>query len=222
MGTSGDIATVSGNGAATASFSAPTTGTAASTLTFQVGSNAAVTATYGTDFTSGSTLATYLTAQLGSQATVTDGGGSLSVTSNIVGTNVATVGGTGAAGASFSAPTTSAAGSSLVLTDQGGQNSTSTTSTAPTLRSQALKPTDVHDPRRVRGRDQQRRLHQQHFGNHGKPVNGGAHGSWRTIPEPPARSPLAATSARRRVSTPPPTTTTTTARWRPPSAPTRP
>ena len=89
-----------------------------------IGSNAAVTATYGTNFTSGSTLATYLTAQLGSQATVTDGGGSLSVTSNIVGTNVATVGGTGAAGASFSGPTTSAAGSSLVLTDQGGQNST--------------------------------------------------------------------------------------------------
>jgi flagellin-like hook-associated protein FlgL len=124
VGTSGDIATVTGNGAAAASFSAPTTGTAASTLVFQVGSNAAVTATYGTNFTSGSTLATYLTAQLGSQATVTDSGGNLSVTSNLVGTNVDTVGGTGATGAGFSTPTTSTAGSSLVLTDAGGANST--------------------------------------------------------------------------------------------------
>ena len=46
------------------------------------------------------------------------------MTSNIVGTNVATVGGTGATGAGFSAPTTSAAGSSLVLTDAGGAHST--------------------------------------------------------------------------------------------------
>jgi flagellin-like hook-associated protein FlgL len=93
-------------------------------LVFQIGSNAAVTATQGTNFTDSTTLAAYLTAQLGTEATVTDSGGTLSITSNSVGSNVVAVSGNGAAGASFSAPTTGAAGSTLTLTDQGGQTST--------------------------------------------------------------------------------------------------
>jgi flagellin len=97
---------------------------AGDTLIFQIGSNAAVTATQGTNFTTGATLATYLTAQLGTEATVTDSAGTLSVTSNSVGSNVVAVSGTGAAGAAFSAPTTGAAGSILTLTDQGGQTTT--------------------------------------------------------------------------------------------------
>jgi flagellin-like hook-associated protein FlgL len=97
---------------------------AGDTLIFQIGSHAAVTATQGTNFTDATSLAAYLTTQLGTEATVTDSGGHLSVTSNSVGSNVVAVSGTGAAGASFSAPTSGLAGSTLTLTDQGGQTST--------------------------------------------------------------------------------------------------
>jgi len=99
------------------------------TLVFQVGTHAAVTATFGasdsgaTFHTSGG-LQTYLAAQLGTEATVTDSGGNFSVTSNSVGSNVVAVSGTGSVGANFSGPTTGAAGSILTLTDQGGQTTT--------------------------------------------------------------------------------------------------
>ena len=95
-------------------------------LVFQIGSNAAVTATQGVNFTDSATLLTYLQAQLGTEATVTDSGGTLSVTSNGVGAgnNVVAVSGNGAVGANFSAPTTGVAGSTLTLTDQGGGTST--------------------------------------------------------------------------------------------------
>src|SRR6202789_1219898 len=84
--------------------------TSGQTLVFQVGTGTAVTATFGAS-DSGATFATtahlqsFLQAQLGTQATVTDSGTNFSVTSNEVGSNVATVSGTGAAGATFSTPT---------------------------------------------------------------------------------------------------------------------
>ena len=98
-------------------------------LVFQVGTGTAVTATFGASdsgatFASTAHLQSYLQTQLGTQATVTDSGGNFSVTSNSVGNNVDAVTGTGAAGANFSAPTSGAAGSTLTLTDQGGQTST--------------------------------------------------------------------------------------------------
>ncbi|HTV37221.1 MAG TPA: flagellin [Xanthobacteraceae bacterium] len=103
--------------------------TAGQTLVFQVGSGSAVTATFGTadsgaTFADTTQLATYLTAQLGSAATVSDSSGTFTVTSNSVTSNVDAITGTGATGAAFSAPTSGAAGSTLTLTDQGGQNST--------------------------------------------------------------------------------------------------
>jgi flagellin len=103
--------------------------TAGQTLIFQVGSGSAVTATFGTadsgaTFADTAHLASYLGTQLGSEATVADSGGTFTVTSNAVTTNVDAVTGTGATGAAFSAPTSGAAGSTLTLTDQGGQNST--------------------------------------------------------------------------------------------------
>ncbi len=103
--------------------------TTGQTLVFKVGSGTAVTATFGAS-DSGATfhttggLQTYLQAQLGTTATVTDSGGNFSVTSNSVGSNVVAVTGTGAVGANFSAPTSGVAGSTLTLTDQGGQTST--------------------------------------------------------------------------------------------------
>jgi flagellin-like hook-associated protein FlgL len=103
--------------------------TVGNTLVFQVGSGTAVTATFGASdsgatFVTTAHLQSYLQTQLGTQATVTDSGSAFSVTSNSVGSNVTAVTGTGAAGATFSAPTTGAAGSTLTLTDQGGATST--------------------------------------------------------------------------------------------------
>jgi flagellin-like hook-associated protein FlgL len=97
-------------------------------LVFTIGSTTA-TATFGASdsgatFADSTGLASYLSTTFGSAATVSDSGGNLSITSNVVGTNVSAVTGTGAAGAAFSAPTTSAAGSQLVLTDAGGAHST--------------------------------------------------------------------------------------------------
>ncbi len=192
-------------------------------LVFQVGSTAE-TATYGASdsgatFNTTAHLASWLQTQFGTAATVTDDGTNFSVTSNVVGTNVTTVGGTGVTtdGVAFSAPTTSSAGSSLVLTDAGGANSTFYyVNSANTSDAAAAANGTFSNLAELVDADQR---HQQHScGHHGEPVNGGAQLQLANHPEPPARSLSAALSARRWVSTPPPTTTTTTARWRPPSA----